>query len=282
MMNQVILTLTDSNGNSAQIDLYENEKMYLNYKFTDLTDFSAVGSYSREFRIPASKTNVDFFGAIYNVNFNGWFDFRKKVDATLTVNTIPISSGHIQVKKLYWQSGKLFEFELVFFGEVPNLARLLGEKKLGDIESIVAGELDYDLLYENVNTPPNEHTILTLCDKWNLTSTNIEGQPIYSPSDSSFPNYKPLYVGHLTPSVKAQYLFDQILADAGIQYASDYLSDALSDVYIPFVNGQYLDTTAGLNDNASFLVADSNITTNFSAGTSSFYPLYLEIGRAHV
>ena len=72
MMNQVILTLTDSNGNSAQIDLYENEKMYLNYKFTDLTDFSAVGSYSREFRIPASKTNVDFFGAIYNVNFNGW------------------------------------------------------------------------------------------------------------------------------------------------------------------------------------------------------------------
>ena len=167
MMNQVILTLTDSNGNSAQIDLYENEKMYLNYKFTDLTDFSAVGSYSREFRIPASKTNVDFFGAIYNVNFNGWFDFRKKVDATLTVNTIPISSGHIQVKKLYWQSGKLFEFELVFFGEVPNLARLLGEKKLGDIQSIVAGDLDYDLLYENVNTPPNQHTILTLCDKWN-------------------------------------------------------------------------------------------------------------------
>ncbi len=179
-MNQVILTLTDNDGNSAILDLYENEKMHLNYKFTDITDFASVGNYSQEFRVPASKTNTDFFGAIFNVNFDGWFDFRKKVDAVLTVNTIPIASGHIQVKKLYWQSGKLFEFEVVFFGEVPNLARLLNEKKLKDIESIVAGDLDYDLLHENVETPPNAHTILTLCDKWNLTASNTEGQPVYT------------------------------------------------------------------------------------------------------
>ena len=275
-MNQVILTLTDYDGNSAQIDLYENEKMHLNYKFTDLTNFSAVGSYSQEFRIPASATNVDFFGAIFNVNFNGWFDFRKKVEATLTVNTIPIASGHIQVKKLYWQKGKLFEFEVVFFGEVPNLARVLNEKKLRDIESIVAGDLDYDLLHENVETPPNEHTILTLCDKWNLTASNVEGQPVYSTVIAGQPTYKPLYVGHLTPAVKAYYLFDQILKDAGIQWASDNLSGCLDNVYVPFVNGQYLDTNAGLNDNASLLVATSNISTNFNSGTTSFFPLYLD------
>ena len=275
-MNQVILTLTDYDGNSAQIDLYENEKMHLNYKFTDLTNFSAVGSYSQEFRIPASATNVNFFGAIFNVNFNGWFDFRKKVEATLTVNTIPIASGHIQVKKLYWQKGKLFEFEVVFFGEVPNLARVLNEKKLRDIESIVNGDLDYDLLHANVETPPNEHTILTLCDKWNLTASNVEGQPVYSTVIAGQPTYKPLYVGHLTPAVKAYYLFDQILKDAGIQWASDNLSGCLDNVYVPFVNGQYLDTNAGLNDNASLLVATSNISTNFNSGTTSFFPLYLD------
>lgn len=276
MINEVILTLTDYDGNAATIDLYENEKMHLNYKFTDLTDFSSVGNYSREFRIPASKTNVDFFGAIFNVNFDGWFDFRKKVEATLTVNTIPIASGHIQVKKLYWQSGKLFEFEVVFFGEVPNLARLLNEKKLRDIENIVRGDLDFDLVHANVETPPNEHTILTLCDKWNLTASNVEGQPVYSNTVFGQPTYKPLYVGHLTPAVKAQYLFDNILADAGIQYASDNLSGCLENVYVPFVNGQYLDTTAGLNDNASLLVATSNISTNFNSGTTSFFPLYLD------
>jgi hypothetical protein len=276
MMNQVILTLTDSNGNSAILDLYENEKMHLNYKFTDITDFASVGNYSQEFRVPASATNVDFFGAIFNVNFDGWFDFRKKVEAVLTVNTIPIASGHIQVKKLYWQSGKLFEFEVVFFGEVPNLARLLNEKKLKDIESIVAGDLDYDLLHANVETPPNEHTILTLCDKWNLTASNVEGQPVYSTVIAGQPTYKPLYVGHMTPAVKAQYLFDEIMNDAGLQYSSDNLAGCLDNVYVPFVNGQYLNANNGLNDIASNVGLATTITNvPFTPyGSGSLFDLY--------
>jgi len=274
MMNEVILTLTDSNGNASTIDLYENEKMHLNYKFTDLTNFSSVGSYSQEFRIPASKTNVDFFGAIFNVNFNGWFDFRKKVTANLTVNTIPISSGHIQVKKLYWQSGKLFEFEVVFFGEVPSLARLLNEKKLRDIENIVRGDLDFDLVHANVETPPNENTILTLCDKWNLTASNPEGQPVYSTVLAGQPTYKPLYVGHLTPAVKAYYLFDQIMSDAGVQWTSDNLSDCLENVYVPFVNGQYLNSSLGLNDLASKLALSTNLNNIAFANNNKFYNIY--------
>ena len=267
-MNQVILTLTDSNGNSAILDLYENEKMHLNYKFTDITDFASVGNYSQEFRVPASATNVDFFGAIFNVNFDGWFDFRKKVDAVLTVNTIPIASGHIQVKKLYWQTGKLFEFEIVFFGEVPNLARLLNEKKLKDINSIILGDLDYDLLHEYVETPPNEHTILTLCDKWNLTASNPEGQPIY------WNDALALRVGQLTPAVKAQYLFDQIMNDAGLQYTSDNLADCLDNVYVPFVNGQYLNSSLGLNDFASKLALSTNLNNIAFANNDKFYNIY--------
>jgi hypothetical protein len=274
MMNQVILTLTDNDGNSAILDLYENEKMHLNYKFTDITDFASVGNYSQEFRVPASATNVDFFGAIFNVNFDGWFDFRKKVEAVLTVNTIPIASGHIQVKKLYWQSGKLFEFEIVFFGEVPNLARLLNEKKLKDIETIVAGDLDYDLLHEYVETPPNEHTILTLCDKWNLTASNVEGQPVYSTVIAGQPTYKPLYVGHLTPAVKAQYLFDEIMNDAGLQYASDYLGDILENVYVPFVNGQYLNSAFGLNDVASTVALSTDLIGIVADASDGTYDLY--------
>jgi hypothetical protein len=253
--------------------------MHLNYKFTDITDFASVGNYSQEFRVPASKTNTDFFGAIFNVNFDGWFDFRKKVDAVLTVNTIPIASGHIQVKKLYWQSGKLFEFEVVFFGEVPNLARLLNEKKLKDIESIVAGDLDYDLLHANVETPPNAHTILTLCDKWNLTASNVEGQPVYSSTIGGQPTYKPLYVGHLTPAVKAQYLFDQIMNDAGLQYSSDYLGEILEDVYVPFVNGQYLNSNNGLNDLASTLAVPSTISAVPFIVGSYTYDLYSDLSE---
>ena len=273
-MNQVILTLTDYDGNSAQIDLYENEKMHLNYKFTDLTNFSSVGSYSQEFRIPASATNVSFFGAIFNVNFNGWFDFRKKVTANLTVNTIPIASGHIQVKKLYWQAGKLFEFEVVFFGEVPNLSRLLNEKKLRDIESIVAGDLDYDLLHEYVEGNPNQYVRLTLCDKFNLTANNPEGQPIYWQDQPWYEPSQSLKVGHLTPSVSAFYLFNQIMNDAGIQYQSDFLESCLENVYVPFVNGQYLNSELGLNDFASKLALSTDVTGIVLTATDATYDLY--------
>jgi len=277
MINEVILSVNNGDGTYAVLDLYENEKLHLNFKFTDITDFSAVGNYSREFRIPASKTNVDFFGAIYNVNFDGWFDYRIKTEATLTSNTIPIATGHIQVKRVYWSQGKLFEFEVVFFGEVPNLSRALNEKMLRDISTIANGDLDYELLYDNVANDPNEHTILTLCDKFNLTATNLEGQPIYYNENDAQYGGAPLYVGHLTPSVKAQYLFDQILADAGIAYTSSNLSTILNNVYVPFVNSQYLNQNNSTGAIASNLALASNINNITLTTTLSEYSLYTQL-----
>jgi hypothetical protein len=118
MKQELQLWCYDTNGNASIIDLYENENMYLQFQFNDLVDFTNVGNYSREFRIPASKTNIDFFGAIFNVNYNGWFDFRKKVDASIVVNTIPITTGHIQIKQIFESKEKLHEFQIVFFD--PN------------------------------------------------------------------------------------------------------------------------------------------------------------------
>jgi len=276
MINEVILSVNNGDGTYATLDLYENEKLHLNFKFTDITDFSAVGNYSREFRIPASKTNVDFFGAIYNVNFDGWFDYRIKTEATLTSNTIPVATGHIQVKRVYWSQGKLFEFEVVFFGEVPNLSRALNEKMLRDITTIAYGDLDYQLLYENVSGM-NGDVILTLCDKFNFTASNPEGQLLYfNPNDSQYGG-TPLYVGHLTPAVKAKYLFDQILLDAGISYESDYLDSILTNVYVPFVNSQYLNGDNSTGAIASNLALASNINNITLNTTLSTYNLYAQL-----
>jgi hypothetical protein len=211
------------------------------------------------------------------VNFDGWFDYRIKTEATLTSNTIPVASGHIQVKRVYWSQGKLFEFEVVFFGEVPNLSRALNEKMLRDITTIAYGDLDYQLLYENVSGM-NGDVILTLCDKFNLTATNPEGQPIYYvPALGIFGDTTPLYVGHLTPAVKAKYLFDQILLDAGISYESDYLDSILTNVYVPFVNSQYLNGDNSTGAIASNLALASNINNITLTTTSSIYNLYPQL-----
>lgn len=238
MKQELQLWCYDTNGNASIIDLYENENMYLQFQFNDLVDFTNVGNYSREFRIPASKKNVDFFGAIFNVNYNGWFDFRKKVDASIVVNTIPITNGHIQIKQIFESKERLHEFQIVFFGETPNIARAVGEKKLKDIQAIQNGDLDYALVHSNVPYP-NEQTILTLCDKFNWSLYNFENTT----------NFNDLYVGQLTPAVKTRYLVEQILLDAGFTYDGVIFDAITEEMYTPFVADKGLICSGGLNDN---------------------------------
>lgn len=273
MLNEVILNVTDTNGNTVSLDLYENEKLYYNFHFTDLTDFSSVSSYSREFRIPASETNKTFFGAIENVNLDGWFDFRKKVPASLTSATIPIASGYIQVKNVYWSNGNIYEYNLVFFGEVANLAKSIGEKKFRDISTIANGSLDYDNIYSNVPSP-SSNIILTLCDKYGFTisSTTNNGVPVLNSSI-------PLKVGHLTPAVSAYYLFDKILSDAGITWVSDNLGEVLDSVYIPWFNSQYPNATQGLNDNASQLAYSSDVSSISFTPSANIYNFYTNLSE---
>jgi hypothetical protein len=64
------------------------------------------------------------------------------------------------------------------------------------------------------------------------------------------------------------------MQDAGIQYTSDNLSGCLENVYVPFVNGQYLNSSLGLNDNASNLALASDVNGITFAPSNNVYNLY--------
>jgi hypothetical protein len=64
------------------------------------------------------------------------------------------------------------------------------------------------------------------------------------------------------------------MSDAGLQYSSDYLGEILEDVYVPFVNGQYLNSSLGLNDNASNLAIASDVNGLTFAPSNNIYNLY--------
>ncbi len=47
------------------IELYKHAPVNLNFQFTDVQEINkSAGSYSQTFRVPATKKNTDFFGAI--------------------------------------------------------------------------------------------------------------------------------------------------------------------------------------------------------------------------
>jgi len=253
MRPTVILKVTADNGTQVVVDLYENESISYSSNFNSVSEFTTRGAFSREFRIPATKTNVDFFGQQYNANLlnddTTQINVLRKIEATLSVDTLPIAEGHIQFKQSVTQQGKMHEFVIAFFGETVDLARSIGDKLLKELDY---SDLEHDNSFENVNAI-NDGSLFdnaicyTLTDKgqnWS-ESTTIGSRRIFS-------SVNPIYTGELTLALQAKWLMDKIINEAGFTWSGDTLAAELEGMYIPYITGP---RTEGLsNDEAKFKV----------------------------
>jgi hypothetical protein len=119
------------------LELYPNESISQNWRFTDISNFGTTGSFSREFRVPANKNNSNIFGIVEEVNFNDKLNyFHTKLRAEIRVNTFPIAIGHIRLMKTYTQDGKYSDLQLSFYAETPDLQRAIGDSKLRELSDL--------------------------------------------------------------------------------------------------------------------------------------------------
>ena len=262
MRPTVILTVKATNGAAEVVDLYENESISYSSNFNSVSEFTTRGAFSREFRIPATKANVDFFGQQYNVNLlnddTTQINVLRKIAATLSVDTLPIAEGHIQFKQAITQQGKMHEFVIAFFGETVDLARSVGDKMLKELDYT---DLAHENTYENVNLI-NEGTLFdkaicyTLTDKGqNWSEDSAIG------SRRVFNSVNPIYTSELTLAIRAKWLMDKIINEAGFTWSGSTIDDELSQMYIPYItNPLTLGTLT--NDEAKFLAA-------FASGSTS-------------
>ena len=272
MRAEVMLTVVASNGAATLVDLYENESISYSSNFNSVSEFTTRGAFSREFRIPATKNNVDFFGQQYDPSLvnddTTQINVLRKIDATLSVNTLPIAEGHIQFKQSVTHEGKVHEFIISFFGETVDLARSIGDKMLK--------ELDYTDLYhinkfQNVNdinagTLFNGKACYTLTDRGQNWSedTTIGSRRVFS-------DVNPIYTGELTLAIQAKHLLNKIITEAGFTFSGDTLTDELTNMYVPYITGP---RTEGLsNDEAKFKVdftADAPFTLDVAAANGYY------------
>lgn len=253
MRAEVILTVTASNGAAIVVDLYENESISYSSNFNSVSEFTTRGAFSREFRIPATQNNVDFFGQQYSPsllnNDTTQINVLRKIDATLSVNTLPIAEGHIQFKQAVTHQDKVHEFVIAFFGETVDLARSIGDKLLKELDYT---DLEHDNTFENVNAINdgslfNGAACYTLTDRgqnWSEDSA-IGSRRIFS-------SVNPIYTGELTLALQAKWLLNKIITEAGFTYSGTTIDDELIRMYVPYVTGP---RTEGLsNDEAKFKV----------------------------
>jgi len=223
------------------LDLYENESISQNWKFQDLSNFTAQGAFSREFRLPFSETNKEALGALFDNNVEQGAEnyFFYKLPAEIRVDTLPIATGYLRVRKVYKQMGKLNEVEVAFYAETPDLVRTIGEKKLSDIAALA--DLNEAVTYANVTTETADR-IWSLCDrgqKWS-NDNSAGSRPIRNTNAPIFPS-------DLTPAVSWWFLLRNIVTEAGFDLVASSLENILNDYWMPFSNTPQIINEGGSN-----------------------------------
>lgn len=253
-MSEVMLKITNP-VTSAEgfLDLSENENIAMNFRYSDISELDVRGSFSRQFRIPATENNNSLLGAIFDVNYSGGFSFHTKAPAEITVDTLPINNGrgHIQVRKVFLQKGEFAEYELAFFSETPDLTRALGTKKLSDLDFTA---LAHDISFADVTTGGTDwkYALTDRGQKW----TQADGTGLRTVLSTDVP----VMPNEMTLIVRWLWLFNKIMSEAGFTYSGSTLQTRLNLIWMPFVKA--LVNLTGIPDQTYF----------FNVGLSSDQP----------
>jgi len=260
------LTLWNT-GEGAQynVDLYENVPVNLNYQFADVSQINKTqGSYSQTFRIPATKANTKFFERLDDPTLQptARYSIKRKIRAELSYNSVPLMNGYIQVKAIYVQKKDFADYEIIFFGETVDLARELKEKKIADLSTT---SIDHTLNYSNVITSmggllKSGSVVYGFMDK-GRNWTFAEGQ------DPPYTSTSALWQGDFTPYVRAKWLIDTIISEAGYTYDSNLFDSAdFLNIFLPAYNGSI--TPRSDDNSAETQVAGVGLSSDYALTTS--------------
>ena len=258
-METALIVYTQATEVPYVMDLYLNETISLQYSFSDIKELKANASYSRSFRIPATDNNSKIFGFIENNTFQfSSFNPKRKLQAIITVDTLPIMEGNIQWKASYTQQGVVSEYEVVFFGNVIDFFKNIGD---ADFKNYIAVELqnDYPIVINYANVfDYNQDSFASNFIKFGLTdrgnnwvgNVNTPGtRSIYSNSVSNV-----IKAGELTPFVNAVYIWVKIIELSGFEVdygGSDWINE-LAYSHVPFTSENNNCQTIGNAETAKF------------------------------
>jgi len=286
-MDTALILYTQADNTPYLVDLYENENISLNYSFNDIKDLAPRGNYSRTFRIPFTETNAKIFGFIQENTFQfSGFNPKRKINASITVDTIPIIEGYVQFKAAYTTDGSVTDLEIVFFGNVVDFFKTIGD---ADFKNYIASELQtnfpIDVTFSTIDEVAGYSQIqFGLTDRGNKWVGNSlsDGRSIYYDPTLWYDQILEEIVKpyELTPFVSAQYIFEKIFALSGFE--CNYTDSAtlvaqLQKMWIPWTSeGSTMVMIGGNGDQAVYKVQDGIDNVGFDGG--DFAPVTLADG----
>ena len=236
------------------LDLYPNESISQTYQFTDIASFQALGSYSKEFRIPYTDRNAEVIGPYYDPNYVGDGNvFDEKYEATISVDNIPIANGVLRINAVVINQGGWNDLNVFFYGDTPQIFKDIVDKKLKDIVSLptLNHTVNPASIY-NINTTPNDfiYTLIEAGERWNQVVNNGDGTFYTGPDfllQSSGNSINASDICQLRPAIKWSWILKAIFEGAGYRIVAPSLLSILDDYYCPWLGpkGTLINTDAG-------------------------------------
>ena len=234
------------------IDLYEQDPIKLTYSIEDITNTETKSVFSRQFRVPATTHNFEFFSTAFEINGLD-FDVTQKYEGIILDNGSEIIRGQFRMTKIYRseKTGKI-DYECLFLGETRSFGSVLGDKMIANLDfteyshtlamaqvinswqaypegALTDGIFDGDILYPLVDfgNVYNETTGAP-------TATDISGKPSTGTTGDHFTeNNQGLPANRFKPMIRARVVWDKIFETAGYTYTSNFIdSELFTKLYI--------------------------------------------------
>jgi hypothetical protein len=119
----------------TRVDMFDDESVSITQTIKNVRDIERVfTSFTKQFTLPASKTNNRLFKHYYNFEIIGGFDARKKVNSTIELNHLPFKKGKLKLDGVEMRNNVAYAYKVIFYGDTVSLRDLIGDDKLSDLE----------------------------------------------------------------------------------------------------------------------------------------------------
>ena len=228
---------------NERLEMFKDESVEVTQSIKNVRDISKVfTTFSKQFSVPASKTNNKIFEHYYNFDIDNGFDARIRKDAIIELNYLPFKKGKIRLDGVDMRNNKPYAYKVTFFGSVVELKDVLGEDKLPSLDA-----LDIDFEYSSSKILSNLQ-VLDAVDAQSNTQVGISlplithSQRLYYDSGVESEQSGNLYWGTKVQGVKHRQLkyavrLDRIIDAIESKYSAinfdttSFFHDATKDIH---------------------------------------------------
>lgn len=281
----VNLVAVNADGNDVWLDLYEEQPIKLTFNIEDIVTATPKAEFSRQFRLPATDANYNFFTTAFEIN---GVDFNPgiKYPARIVIDGSDFREGELRLRNVYRNDTKhRVDYECVFIGTAKSLATEIGEDTIGDLDwsdytaplTLSDIEDSWEAYPENVSLTAglqDGNLLFPIIDFGNTYTGNATNQTriaIGHPSSDggSFDQSNhPLEYTRVRPMIRMREIMRRMFEDNGFSFTGTFLTDnvEVARMYVSaFGNSEEVD----LNDGNANLAKTQRLTAQSFGGTQT-------------